>query len=258
MTVGIIGLGMIGGSLAEDYAKAGHKVLAFDRSPEVLDAARLLDIAQGELCAENIGECDLILAAVYPEGIIQKITEWAPYIRKDAFVIDCCGVKRAVCEALFPVAKQYGFTFVGGHPMAGNQYSGLRYAHSDMFKGAPMVLVPPVYDDINLLDKVKELLAPPRFGRFSVTTAQDHDSMIAFTSQMAHLVSTAYIKSPTAGRHKGFSAGSYKDMTRVARLNPEMWCELFLDNHDNILDDKERLKALLAEGKRRKEEVDGL
>ena len=277
MTVGIIGLGMIGGSFAEDYAKAGHKVLAFDRSPEVLDAARLLDIAQGELSAENIGECELILAAIYPEGIIQKITEWAPYINKNAVVIDCCGVKRAVCDALFPVAKQYGFTFVGGHPMAGNQYSGLRYAHGDMFKGAPMVLVPPVYDDIALLDRVRTLLAPPRFGRFSVTTAEDHDAMIAFTSQMAHLVSSAYIKSPTAGRHKGFSAGSYKDMTRVARLNPEMWSELFLDNHDNILreldsfiselgkyreaiaaGDRETLRALLAEGRRRKEEVDGL
>ena len=277
MTVGIIGLGMIGGSMAEDYAKAGHRVLACDRLSSTLDAARLLDITQGELTAENVGECDLILAAIYPEGIIERIRAWAPYINKNAVVIDCCGVKRAVCEALFPVAKEYGFTFIGGHPMAGNQYSGLRYAQGGLFKGAPMVLVPPVFDDIELLDKAKALLAPLQFGRFSVTGAVDHDAMIAFTSQMAHLVSSAYIKSPTAGRHKGFSAGSYKDMTRVARLNPEMWSELFLDNRDNILReldsflteltkyrdaidarDKETLQRLLAEGKRRKEEVDGL
>ena len=160
--------------------------------------------------------------------------------------------------------------------MAGTHNSGFKYAKETMFKGAPMVLVPPSYDNIELLTKVKELLAPLKFGRFSVTTAEEHDRMIAFTSQMAHLVSNAYIKSPTASSHKGFSAGSYKDMTRVAWLNPQMWAELCLDNKDNIIreidvlihslneyraaiaaDDRPALERLLQEGKERKEEVDG-
>ena len=119
--------------------------------------------------------------------------------------------------------------------MAGSQFSGFKYSRADLFEGAPMVLVPPVFDDIHLLDRAKEALRPCHFGSYSVTTAQEHDKMIAFTSQMPHILSNAFIKSPTALKHKGFSAGSYKDLTRVAWLNPQMWAELFLDNKDNIL-----------------------
>ena len=160
--------------------------------------------------------------------------------------------------------------------MAGTQFSGFKNAKADLFHGAPMVIVPPDFDDVLLFDRVKQLLKPAGFARFSFTTAQAHDEMIAFTSQMAHVVSNAYIKSPTAAQHKGFSAGSYKDMTRVAWLSPEMWAELFLDNRDNVLfeldslakslaqyraavenNDLAALTALLDEGRRRKEEVDG-
>ena len=191
-------------------------------------------------------------------------------------MIDCCGTKRIVCEACFPIAEKYGFTFVGGHPMAGTQYAGFKHSTAKMFRGAPMVIVPPVYDDIRLLERVKELLHPLGFGRFSVTTAEAHDEMIAFTSQMAHVVSNAYIKSPTAQNHGGFSAGSYKDMTRVANLNPDMWAELFLENRDCLLNEIDgflasmqeyraaleqndfgSLRALLDDGRRRKQEVDG-
>ena len=160
--------------------------------------------------------------------------------------------------------------------MAGSQFSGFKYSRGDLFAGAPMVMVPPRFDDIELLQRVKNALAPCKFGSFSVTTAEDHDRMIAFTSQMPHILSNAFIKSPTALEHKGFSAGSYKDLTRVAWLNPGMWAELFLENKDHVLkelefyihsleqyrdavktDDCNALIALLDEGKRRKEEVDG-
>ena len=160
--------------------------------------------------------------------------------------------------------------------MAGSQFSGFKYSRADLYKGAPMVLVPPRYDDIDLLQRVKDALAPCGFGMFSVTSAEDHDKMIAFTSQMPHVLSNAFIKSPTARDHKGFSAGSYKDLTRVAWLNAPMWSELFLENRDNLLyelntyidsltqyrdalqnRDAETLTALLEEGKKRKEEVDG-
>ena len=139
-----------------------------------------------------------------------------------------------------------------------------------------MVLVPPVFDNMQLLDRIKTALKPCMFGAFSVTTAQEHDRMIAFTSQMPHILSNAFIKSPTALNHKGFSAGSYRDLTRVAWLNPKMWAELFLENKENVLfeldyyisslqayrdaiekDAEEALIALLEEGKRRKEQVDG-
>ena len=276
MTVGVAGLGLIGGSFVKAYHEAGERVLAWNRTRSVLDFALLEGSADGELNEETIKDCDLILVALYPEAAIGFISRMAPYINKESFVIDCCGTKRVVCAACFPIAERYGFTYIGGHPMAGTQYSGYKYAKATLYKGQPMVLVPPVFDDISMLSKAEELLAPALFGRFSVTTAEKHDEMIAFTSQLAHVVSNAYIKSPTAGLHKGFSAGSYRDMTRVAWLNPGMWAELFLENRDflgreldtiiNALSeykkameegDKETLTRLLDEGRRRKEEVDG-
>ena len=275
-TVGILGLGLIGGSFAKAYHAAGWTVLAADRDAAILSFAQMSGAVDGTLGAENAAQCDLILACICPEAAIAELTGLAPHIGEKPVVIDCCGTKRVVCEALFPVAEQYGFTYLGGHPMAGSHHSGFKYARENLYHNAPMVLVPPSFDDIALLQRVKELLAPAGFGHISVTTAQAHDEMIAFTSQMPHLISNAYIKSPTAAEHKGFSAGSYKDMTRVAWLAPRMWAELFLENRDFLLkeidcyiehlsqykaameqNDEEELIRLLDEGKKRKEEVDG-
>lgn len=276
MTVGILGLGLIGGSLARAYAKAGHRVLAAEKDEMILSFAQLAEAVDAPLTGENIPECDLILLAIYPEGSASWLEKNAHFVSHNCLVIDCCGVKQDICMRCFPLATQYGFTFVGGHPMAGSHFSGFKYSRSNLFQGAPMVLVPPRFDDMQLLDRIKEALAPCRFGSFSVCSAEAHDRMIAFTSQMPHIVSNAYIKSPTALEHKGFSAGSYRDLTRVAWLNPRMWAELFLENKAHVLqelelyinnlqayrdaiasDDMSELIALLDEGRRRKEEVDG-
>ena len=276
MTVGILGLGLIGGSMARAYAMAGHNVLACEKDEQMLQFAMLAGAVHGKLNTETIPSCDLILLAIYPGGSADWLEENACYVRKDALVIDLCGVKREICRRCFPLAESYGFTFVGGHPMAGSQFSGFKYSRAELFNGQPMVLVPPRFDDIVLLDRCKQALEPCGFGRFSVTTAQTHDRMIAFTSQMPHILSNAFIKSPAARNHKGFSAGSYKDLTRVAWLNPQMWAELFLENKDYTIseldiyienlrayrdalaqNDLQALTILLEEGKRRKEEVDG-
>lgn len=276
MTVGILGLGLIGGSLARAYALEGHTVYAIQRNENMLSFAMLAGAVHGKLDESTIGECDLILLAIYPEGSAAWLDRNAHLVSKDAIVIDCCGTKRCICQQCFPLAEKYGFTFVGGHPMAGSQFSGFKYSRANLFSGAPMVLVPPVFDDMGLLNRVKDALKPCGFGSYSVTTAEEHDKMIAFTSQMPHIVSNAFIKSPTAQNHKGFSAGSYKDLTRVAWLNPQMWAELFLENKDNVLveldyyikslqayqqaleaEDMDTLIALLEEGKKRKEAVDG-
>ena len=276
MTVGVVGLGLIGGSFAKAYHAGGHTVLAWNRSRSVLDFAIMSGVVDGELTEENISGCDLVLVTLYPEAAIEYLDRMGKFIGKKPMVLDCCGTKRVVCAACFPIAQRDGFLYLGGHPMAGTHQSGFKYAREDMYKGAPMVIVPPVFDDIGLLERAKELLSPAGFGSYSVTTAEKHDEMIAFTSQLAHVVSNAYIKSPTAGMHKGFSAGSYKDMTRVAWLNAPMWAELFMENRDylcreldmiinNLLQyksamddgDMQRLTGLLEDGKQRKEEVDG-
>ena len=276
MTVGILGLGLIGGSLSRAYSLAGHTVYAAEKDEDMLSFAMLSGAVHGKLDESLISECDLLLLAIYPEGSASWLERHAHLVKTNTLVIDCCGIKDEICRRCFPLAKQYGFTFVGGHPMAGTQFSGFKYSRATLFNGAPMVLVPPRYDDIELLDRVKTALSPCGFGSFSVTTAQDHDRLIAFTSQMPHVMSNAFIKSPTAASHKGFSAGSYKDLTRVAWLNAPMWAELCMQNRENMLfeldsyitslqayktaledHDLDGLTALLEEGKRRKEEVDG-
>ena len=276
MTVGVVGLGLIGGSLARAYHHAGHRVLCHDIDQSILAYAELAGVSDGRLDEAALGGCELLLIALYPQAAVEYLTQAAPHLPPQAVVIDCCGTKSEICRVGFRLAEEYGFTFVGGHPMAGTQYSGLKHSRATLFKGASMVIVPPVYDDIDFLQRVKDLLAPAQFGRITVTTAEEHDEMIAFTSQMPHLVSNAFIKSPTARRHKGFSAGSYKDLTRVAWLNEQMWTELFLANRDNLIrevdgligelgkyreamatGDAPALRALLAEGRRIKEEVDG-
>jgi len=276
MKVGILGLGLIGGSLARAYAKAGHTVFVHNRDQQMVSFAELAGVVHGRLNETTIPQCNLILLAIFAGGSANWLKENAQFIHKDTLVIDCCGIKKEICEACFPLAETYGFTFIGGHPMAGSHHAGFKYSRSNLFQGAPMVLVPPRFDDPMLLQRAKDALAPCGFGSFSVTTAEDHDKMIAFTSQMPHIVSNAFIKSPTAKQHKGFSAGSYKDLTRVAWLNPQMWAELFLSNKENVLyelslyidhlqqykqaiqaQDEETLIELLEEGRKRKEEVDG-
>ncbi|MBP3370786.1 MAG: prephenate dehydrogenase/arogenate dehydrogenase family protein [Clostridia bacterium] len=276
MTVGICGLGLIGGSMAKAYKESGHKVLGFDINEATLGYCELAGITDGTLNEDTIGECELLFVALYPVASIKYLESVAHLISPNATVIDLCGTKAKICECGFALAKKYGFTFVGGHPMAGTQYSGIKYARASLFKNAPMVLVPSVYDDISFLDKIKQLLAPAGFGKFSVTTAERHDEMIAFTSQLAHIVSNAYVKTPTAQNHKGFSAGSYKDMTRVAWLNENMWTELFLENREPLIyeldhiisslteyreaiaqEDADTLRSLLRDGRIAKEKVDG-
>lgn len=277
MKVGIIGLGLIGGSLAKAFRRDGDvTVYGWDTDRTITEFAALAEAIHGELTDDRLAGLDLLLLATYPEAVVEHMTRLAPLLSPHTMVIDCAGTKERVCAAVFPLAKQYGFPFLGGHPMAGTHFSGFKYSRADLFDGAPMVLVPPDFTDVRLLDRAKQLLAPAGFGRVSFTTAEDHDRKIAFTSQMAHVVSNAYIKSPTARTHEGFSAGSYRDLTRVAWLNPAMWSELFLENKENLLyelkvliahleeyrdamerEDGKTLCRLLDEGRQIKEEVDG-
>ena len=276
MTIGIVGLGLIGGSLAKAFKfNTNHTVLACDIDEVSYKRAVLVNAVDGKLSDENIGECDFLFVALYPEATVNYMKEKAPLIKREAIVIDCCGVKEYVCAPLFELAEKYGFNYIGGHPMAGRQFSGFRYAEVNLFNGACMILVPKPGEDINLLEKVKKCLIGAGFRHITVTTAEKHDEIIAYTSQLAHVVSNAYVKSPRAEAHKGFSAGSYKDLTRVAKLSEKMWTELLLENRGNLVseldfmidslteyrdalveNDAEKLCTLLSEGRCRKERID--
>lgn len=273
--IGVVGLGLIGGSMCKALVKAGHVVVGMDADRTTEDYAKLAGIIDDKLTAGRLGECDYLFIALYPAAAVDYLKRNAAHIKQGAVVMDLCGVKRAVCAPCFELAQQYGFTYIGGHPMAGTQFSGIKYARDDMFNNATMVMVTREDEDLYVLSRVRDLLRDAGFKAVTLTTAEKHDEMIAFTSQLAHVVSNAYVKSPTAQAHHSFSAGSYRDLTRVAKLNETMWTELFLDNADylgNELDwiigalseyrdairngDADTLKRLLREGRERKEEID--
>lgn len=276
MLIGVVGLGLIGGSMAKAVNQnTDHSVYGYDIRDPITHKAVLVGATEGVLTEEMIGECDLIILGLYPKETIEFVKDHADVIKKGAIVLDTCGVKGVVCDELFPIAKEKGFTFIGGHPMAGVEHMGFEYSKKALFNGAPMILVPMTGEPIEVVDRVSHLMKDAGFASTPVVSPEDHDRIIAYTSQLAHVVSSAYVKSPTASDHEGFSAGSYRDMTRVAKLNESMWTELFLDNPEPLIEeidgligrledyssalknrDEEKLMELLREGRVRKLEID--
>lgn len=272
MKVGIVGLGLIGGSLAKAYKDADVTVFGIDKDDLVTQFATMAEAIDERLDDNNIKECDLILVAINPQEAVKWFKEKAPVISKKTVVIDCCGTKRTVCKACFEIADQYGLTYMGGHPMAGKEHGGFKHSSADLFKNAPFILVPKHHDDMELMCRVKKMILLAGFGRIGITTSDEHDEVIAFTSQMPHIVSNAFVKSKTAlDESQVISAGSYQDFTRVAYLDEKMWTQLFLENKDYLgkeikglinelskyveameNDDAETLMKLLAEGKEAK------
>ena len=276
MNIGLVGLGLIGGSIAKSAKKnTNFKVYGYDINEAVVKKAVQEKSIDGELTEKRLATCDYIFIPLYPEAVVEYVEKNASVFKEGAVVIDCAGVKRSVCDKCFKIAENFDFVFVGGHPMAGTQYSGFENSKDTMFYNAPFVLTPKENEDILILANAREIIMQLGFGRVSVMTPQKHDKLIAFTSQLAHVVSNAFVKSPSAIERKGISAGSYKDLTRVAYLNENMWTELFLDNKDNLIyeldniinelkkysdamknDDPETLRQLLKEGREAKERAD--
>ena len=276
MNIGIIGLGLMGASFARVLKKTGdHTVYGIDTNPAVMARAELMKAYDHTLDEANAGELDMLVFAVYPEIFEETVEKYLPHLKNGAIVTDFCGTKRKVVSSMKKFASEYPeLVFIGGHPMAGREFSGIDHSTIGLFERASMILVP-VRADIYALDKTKKFFLSLGFSNVEITTAENHDEMIAFTSQLCHIVSNAYIKNKQAEKHAGYSAGSYRDLTRVARLNPQMWSELMTENGDklkNELDelianlqkysaalekgDKEGLKTLLAEGNDRKIAID--
>ncbi len=281
MNVAVIGLGLIGGSLAKSIKRhSTHAVWGLDIDRDAVTQALMCGAIDEALDDEALGKgllrrCGVVLVALYPERCVDWLAEHADRIAPDALVVDCAGVKRAVFGRIDDLARRHGWTYIGGHPMAGREFSGFGYATDTLFERASMILTPPKDVDVARLEAAKAFFLAIGFRSVRITTPEEHDSMIAYTSQLAHIVSGAYVKNPLSVRHKGFSAGSFLDMTRVARLNEDMWTELFLDNADLLVPsiddlilrlsqyrralsdgDAPSLRALLREGREKKEALD--
>ena len=277
MNVAIVGLGLIGGSMAKSIKnRTAHTVWGADLNSETMTMARMCGAIDAPLTEENLPQAELILVAIRPGAAIEWVRQHAPLISKSAILVDLCGVKRTVVASIAPVAEQYGFAYIGGHPMAGRERGGFTASTEDLYVGASMILTPDKRTDMHLLETLKAFFLDLGFAGLTFSTPEEHDRIIAFTSQLAHIVSSAYVKSPEAQRRRGFSAGSFQDMTRVARLDEDMWTELFLDDEDFLtkeLDelighltdyrdalqskDAQRLHDLLKEGREKKATAGG-
>lgn len=271
-TILIVGLGLIGGSIAKALRTfTPHRVLAMDRDPEALDLAMACGAIEGPGYVEDLPQVDVLWLCLYPQAAVEFARKYGAALREDCIVSDACGIKNAVCPQLLELSQELGFVFVGGHPMAGKERSGFEASEATLFRGASYLLVPCGAPDW-AKDTMKELAMDMGFGRVVETTPEHHDEMIAYTSQLPHALACAYVLSPRCPQHKGFSAGSYRDVSRVARINETLWTELFLDNRQALSrelstlienlssiqsaldrEDGEALRALLRKGRQVKE-----
>lgn len=272
MKIGIIGLGLIGGSLGRAIvSKTNNTVYAFDVNEKALKTGKLLNAYHEVLDEEKIKQLDLVFFSLYPENLQKALDDYAPLLKDGCLMVDCCGNKRRVVEQMKVLSEKFPrLEFISAHPMAGREFSGVSHSTINLFDKASMILVP-VKADIRTVAMLKEFSLEVGFGSVVITTADKHDEIIAFTSQLAHLVSSAYIKSPRATQYMGFSAGSFRDMTRVAKLSSEMWSQLTMDNSDFLIEelnsfidnltqfklalqnkDLPLMKALLEDGNERK------
>lgn len=272
--IGIVGLGLMGASFAKSIRKADAFLYGYDVHEPTLRFALDECVIDEIITSEKMGEIDILFLAVYPNQIVEYMRENAGFLKRGAIVCDFCGVKGAIERQLLPICEENGLIYIGGHPMAGKERWGYAYADDTLFENASMLLCPSKTATDAHIEQVKDLCDLAGFGRVVCTTAEEHDKIIAYTSQLAHVVSGAYMKSETAERHDGFSAGSYRDLTRVAKLNESMWTELFLQNRENLIreidevvlhlseyrdalaqGDEKLLKQLIQEARERKERL---
>ena len=274
MKIAVVGMGIIGGSFCKALKKyTDHYVIGINRTKSTLEKA-FSDGSVDEIGdKKSLGKADVVILALYPEAAVKFVEENGSYINKNAVVTDSAGIKSEICPKLVKLSEKHGFTFVGSHPMAGKETNGYESSDSELYRGASYIIVP-CGADKEAVKLLSDLALEMNFGMIKISTPEEHDRMIAFTSQLPHILACTYVMSPCCPNHKGFSAGSYKDVSRVANINAKLWSELFLENRepligeleilrDNILsitaavkaNDKEKIEQLLEKAHKVKEEL---
>ena len=240
MNVAVVGMGLIGGSLCRALKQyTPHKVLGTTRNPKTVDFA----LSMGALDEEftDLSSADVVFVALPPEPTLNYLTEHVAEFKKGAIVADICGVKEPIVSAVDQLYLRHGVRYVGTHPMAGKETAGFASSDADMYKNASYIITTTKLTDKDAVETLSALAHAIGFTRIEITDPHRHDVIIAYTSQLAHVVSSAYIKSPTSGMTLGFTAGSFQDMTRVAKLDPDMWTALFQMNHRPLVEELDTL-----------------
>lgn len=273
MKIAIVGLGLIGGSLARAIRKnTAHSIYALDTNRETITAALSQEVIDGSISADELGRFDLVILGLWPEATVSFCLDNLERFKKGSTVIDTCGIKTAIIEKVELPMKEAGINFVGCHPMAGREFSGFGYSVDNLFENASFIMTPTDNTAMSAVREVSQFAYDIGFAKCVMSSPEEHDRVIAFTSQLAHIVSSAYVKSPNLMDQAGFSAGSFRDLTRVAKLNEDMWTSLFMLNRKPLIseishiidhleeyrsalenEDRERLRSLLRDGRLLKE-----
>ncbi len=274
MEIGVIGLGLIGGSISKAIKEnTAHRVSGRDIDPAATGKALQEKAIDGILESKDLGKPDIIFVCLHPEQTIDFMRGHAADFRKGAIVCDVCGVKRAPVAEAEGLLMDHGVIYLGTHPMAGREFSGYDHSDAAIFRGASFIITPTDRTPEAAVDVIANLAGEMGFGMVVTATPAQHDRNIAFTSQLAHIASNAYVKSPALSSEIGFSAGSFQDLTRVAKLNEDLWTALFMMNSDYLTEELElyighlneykeaiqkgdagKLRELLREGRLLKEE----
>lgn len=248
MKIAIVGLGLIGGSLAKAIKKnTPHSCFGLDISSHAVNAALEQEAIDAEITADKLNTCDIVIVSLHPVQTVDFLLENKDFFKKGGIVIDTCGVKGAIVEAVQKPLAEAGVSFLGCHPMAGREFSGFDYSVDNLFEKASFIMTPTSDTSPQVIKTVSDFAVETGFAKVVVSNTQEHDEIIAYTSQLAHVVSSSYVKSPSLLRQAGFSAGSFKDLTRVAKLNEDMWTPLFLMNAKALVSELDCIIGHLSE-----------
>lgn len=273
MKILVVGLGLIGGSLCKAMKKyTSHFVVGCDINHDI-EFSALRDVAVDKEFDGDFSGFDLVIVSLFPEAAEKYLRENIGRFDKSTLITDVCGIKGDFSSRVKKLAEDLGMRYLGIHPMAGKEFGGYHNSSADLFQKANFIVTPfedSNEEDINLLKNLAQEIGA---GKIVITSPENHDKMIAYTSQLAHIVSSAYVKSPELGLECGFSGGSFQDMTRIATMNEKMWTDLFMKNRDNLIyeldilienlqkyskalsdADSEEMLRLIAEGRQLKED----
>lgn len=248
MNIAVIGLGLIGGSICKCLKKhTFHHVMGLDTDKETVKKALEQNAIDEEITTDRLNEANLTIVCLYPNAICEFVQKNADKFQKGSIVIDTCGVKKMIVDKCTPILEEHGVLFVGTHPMAGREFSGFDYSTDNLFDNASFIITPSTNTPQIAIDLLSTLAGSIGFGKAVVAAPEKHDQVIAYTSQLAHIVSNAYVKNPSVLEFNGFSAGSFMDLTRVAKLNEDMWTSLFMCNKEALLSELNQIIRSISE-----------
>lgn len=242
MNIAIAGLGLIGGSFCKALSnRTDHNIWGFDINSDVTKKALSEKSISRILSPQDFRDADILLICLHPEISIKFLNENLSFFKEGTIVADVCGVKTRIVNEMSQMCRSHNLRYVGTHPMAGREFGGYDHSVENLYDNRSFIITPVDDTDTDALETVKSLAVSVGFSKIVTASPAEHDKTIAYTSQLAHIVSSAYVKSPSIENEAGFTAGSFQDMTRIATVNEHMWTDLFMQNREPLLAELETL-----------------